>query len=51
MAARNLKRRDVVGLFPSKGVASEVLAGKRAFSKSQAKRLAEFFRVSPALFI
>jgi HTH-type transcriptional regulator/antitoxin HigA len=51
LAARNLKQKDVVDLFPSKGVASEVLAGKRSISKSQAKRLAAFFHVSPALFI
>jgi HTH-type transcriptional regulator / antitoxin HigA len=51
MAARGLRQRDIVALFPSKGVASEVLAGKRAISKSQAKRLAEYFGVSSALFI
>lgn len=51
MAARGLKQRDVVALFRSKGIASEVLAGKRAISKAQAKRLAEYFAVSSALFI
>ena len=35
----------------SSGVASEVINGKRAISKNQAKALAEFFRVSPELFI
>lgn len=51
MSARELKQRDIVGLFPSKGIASEVLSGKRAISKAQAKRLGQFFGVSPALFI
>jgi HTH-type transcriptional regulator/antitoxin HigA len=51
MAARSMKQRDVAMLFGSKGIASEVLAGKRGISKSQAKRLAEFFGVSVALFI
>lgn len=51
MNARGLRQRDVVELFPSKGVASEVLSGKRAISKTQAKRLGEFFGVSPAVFI
>ncbi|MGH7727250.1 MAG: hypothetical protein ACREM2_00445 [Vulcanimicrobiaceae bacterium] len=32
-------------------LASEVLSGKRAISKTQAKRLAQFFGVSAALFI
>lgn len=30
---------------------SEILSGKRSVSKGQARTLAEFFRVSPALFI
>jgi HTH-type transcriptional regulator/antitoxin HigA len=51
LAARNLKQKDVVDLFPSKGIASEVLAGKRGISKAQAKRLAVFFNVSAAIFI
>jgi HTH-type transcriptional regulator / antitoxin HigA len=51
MEARGLTHKDVWALFGSKGVASEVLNGKRAVSKAQAKKLAEFFHVSPALFI
>ncbi|HEV8713245.1 MAG TPA: transcriptional regulator [Candidatus Binatia bacterium] len=51
MEARNLTHKDVWPLFGSKGVASEVLNGKRAVSKAQAKKLAEFFHVSPAVFI
>ncbi len=51
LAARNLKQKDVVDLFPSKGIASEVFAGKRGISKAQAKRLAAFLTVSPAIFI
>jgi HTH-type transcriptional regulator/antitoxin HigA len=38
-------------LFGSKGVASEVLNGKRSISKAQAKKLAAFFHVSADLFI
>ena len=48
---RGLRQRDVVHLFGSSGVASEVINGKSAISKNQAKALAEFFRVSPELFI
>jgi HTH-type transcriptional regulator / antitoxin HigA len=51
MEARKLTHKDVWPLFGSKGIASEVLNGKRAISKAQAKKLAEFFHVSPALFI
>jgi HTH-type transcriptional regulator / antitoxin HigA len=51
MEARNLRPKDLWKLFGSKGTASDVLHGKRAISKAQAKRLAEFFHVSAALFI
>jgi HTH-type transcriptional regulator / antitoxin HigA len=51
MEARDLTHKDVWALFGSKGVASEVLNSKRAISKAQAKKLAEFFHVSVALFI
>jgi HTH-type transcriptional regulator/antitoxin HigA len=39
---------DVIG---DKGTVSKILSGKRAISKAQAKRLGEFYHVSPALFI
>jgi HTH-type transcriptional regulator / antitoxin HigA len=51
MEARHLTQKDLWKLFGSKGTASEVLHGKRAISKAQAKRLAEFFHVSTDLFI
>jgi HTH-type transcriptional regulator / antitoxin HigA len=51
MEARGLKPRDLWELFGSKGITSEVLNGKRSISKAQAKKLAEFFRVSTELFI
>jgi HTH-type transcriptional regulator/antitoxin HigA len=51
MEARDLRPTDLWPLFGSKGIASEVLHGKRAISKTQAKKLAEFFHVSPAVFI
>jgi HTH-type transcriptional regulator/antitoxin HigA len=51
MEQRGLRQRDIVHLFGSSGVASEVINGKRAISKNQAKALAEFFHVSPELFI
>jgi len=51
MEARSLTHKDVWPLFGSKGIASEVLNGKRAISKVQARKLAEFFHVSADLFI
>jgi HTH-type transcriptional regulator/antitoxin HigA len=51
MNARGLKQSDLRELFGSKGRASEVINGKRAISKTQAKALAEFFHVSAELFI
>jgi HTH-type transcriptional regulator/antitoxin HigA len=51
MEARNLRPKDLWKLFGSKGIASEVLNGKRDISKSQAKKLAAFFHVSVELFI
>lgn len=47
---RGLKQKDLLPVFGSQGVASEVLNGKRGISKSQAKALGEFFKVSPLLF-
>lgn len=51
MDARGLKQGDVAQLLGSKGRVSEVINGKRAISKAQAKALAEFFHVSAELFI
>lgn len=51
MEQRDLRQRDIVHLFGSSGIASEVINGKRAISKKQAKALADFFQVSPELFI
>lgn len=51
MNARGLKQGDLSKLFGSKSRASEVINGKRAISKAQAKTLADFFHVSAELFI
>jgi HTH-type transcriptional regulator / antitoxin HigA len=50
MSQRGLKQKDLVSVFGSQGIASEVLNGKREISKAIAKALGEFFNVSPALF-
>jgi HTH-type transcriptional regulator/antitoxin HigA len=51
MEERGLKQSDLWELFGSKGVASEVLNGKRGISKTQAKKLAEYFHAPVSLFI
>jgi HTH-type transcriptional regulator / antitoxin HigA len=47
---RGLKQKDLLSVFGSQGIVSEVLSGKRSISKAQAKSLGEFFKVSPTLF-
>lgn len=51
LEARKLTQKDLWKVFGSKGITSEVFHGKRSISKAQAKKLAEFFRVSVELFI
>jgi HTH-type transcriptional regulator / antitoxin HigA len=51
MSERSLKQKDLLPVFGSQGIASEVLSGKRSISKAQAKALGDFFRVSPTLFL
>jgi HTH-type transcriptional regulator / antitoxin HigA len=51
MDARKLTQKDLWKLFGSKGITSEVFHGKRAISKTQAKKLADYFAVGVELFI
>jgi HTH-type transcriptional regulator/antitoxin HigA len=51
MESNGLKQSDLVTIFGSKGITSEVVNGKRGISKANAKALGEFFNISPAAFI
>ncbi|MGH9938765.1 MAG: helix-turn-helix domain-containing protein [Blastocatellia bacterium] len=51
MEVNNLRQADLVKVFGSRSRVSDAATGKRAISKEQARRLGEFFRVSPALSI
>ncbi len=51
MDARGVKQTHLWEVFGSKGVASEVLNGKRGISKTQARALAHYFHVPADLFI
>ena len=48
---RGLEPHDLWPVLGSKSRVSEILSGKRAISKAQARKLAEFFHVSVDLFI
>jgi HTH-type transcriptional regulator/antitoxin HigA len=49
MEQNGLQQAGLVEIFGSRGRVSEVVNGRRAISKAQAKALGEFFRVSPEL--
>jgi HTH-type transcriptional regulator/antitoxin HigA len=51
MEDRDIRQRDLIPVFGSSSVVSEVLNGKRSISKSHARRLAEYFHVPVSLFI
>jgi HTH-type transcriptional regulator/antitoxin HigA len=51
MQARGMKLAGLGTLIGSEGVASEILSGKRGLSKTNIRRLAEYFHVSPELFL
>ena len=51
MEEHELKQTDMVEIFGSQGVVSQVLNGKREISKAQARRLSERFRLPVDIFI
>ncbi len=51
MEARGLRQRDLLPVFGSSSVASDVINGKRSLSKAHVRKLAEFFHVPASLFI
>ena len=51
MEARGVQQKDLIAVFGSKGRVSEAINGKREISKAQARKLADFFKVSVELFI
>ncbi|HUD98652.1 MAG TPA: hypothetical protein VMR62_03700 [Bryobacteraceae bacterium] len=51
MESHGLRQRDLVPVFGSSSVASDVLNGKRALSKTHIRKLAGFFHVPAGLFI
>jgi len=51
MERRALKRADLIPIFKSRGYVSDFFSGRRAISKARVKQLAEFFNVSPEVFL
>jgi HTH-type transcriptional regulator/antitoxin HigA len=51
MEQNELRPVDLVDVFGSRAVVSQVLSGKREISKAHARRLAERFRLSVEAFI
>jgi HTH-type transcriptional regulator/antitoxin HigA len=50
MDQHGLKQKDLVDVFGTPSVVSEILSGKRELNKEQVRRLSERFHVSPELF-
>jgi HTH-type transcriptional regulator/antitoxin HigA len=51
MEHRDLKQADLLPIFGSRSVASDVINGKREPSKAHIRKLADFFRVPADLFL
>lgn len=51
MRVRDMRPKDLWETFGSKGVASELLNGKRGISNAMARKLGEVFHVPAAVFI
>ena len=47
----DLRQRDLLEVFGSRGTASEVVKGERAISKAEAQKLAALFHVPADLFL
>jgi len=50
MDQHRLKQKDLMDVFGTPSIVSEVLSGKRKLNKDHIKRLSERFHVSPELF-
>jgi HTH-type transcriptional regulator/antitoxin HigA len=50
MVANDLRQKDLVPVFGSESIVSEVLHKKRGLNKTHIEKLSKRFRVSPAVF-
>ena len=50
MDANDLRQKDLIPIFGSESIVSEVLHNKRGLNKSHIQKLSKRFRISPAVF-
>jgi HTH-type transcriptional regulator/antitoxin HigA len=50
MAELNLKQKDLVPIFKTESIVSDVLNGQRKLTVEHIQNLADFFKTSPAVF-
>jgi HTH-type transcriptional regulator / antitoxin HigA len=50
MDANDLRQKDLIPIFGSESIVSEVLNKKRALNKTHIEKLSKRFRISPAVF-
>jgi HTH-type transcriptional regulator/antitoxin HigA len=46
----NLKQKDLVSIFKTESIVSDILKGKRKLTVEHIQKLGEFFKISPAVF-
>lgn len=46
----NLRQKDLVAIFKTESIVSDILKGRRKLTTDHIQRLAEFFHISPAAF-
>jgi HTH-type transcriptional regulator/antitoxin HigA len=50
IAELNLRQKDLVPIFKTESIVSDILNGKRNLTVEHIQKLAEFFHISPAVF-
>ncbi len=48
---RGLKQSDLIPVFKSRGIISELVSGKRPIGVSVARKLGKFFNINPQVFL
>ncbi|MDJ0588917.1 MAG: transcriptional regulator [Pleurocapsa sp. MO_226.B13] len=51
IAERHLRQKDLVSIFKTESIVSDILNGKRQLTVRHIQELAQFFNLSPAVFL
>jgi len=51
MSEMNLKQKDLVGIFKTESIVSEILERKRELTLEHIEKLADFFKISSSVFL